>query len=126
MTVSPAIAIHVSVAFAALLLGGALLFMRKGTPRHRLLGRNWVLIMAATAISSFWIKTHGHYSGIHLLSVWALFALGMALASIMRGNIRMHRRWISGVYVGLVMAGTFALLPHRLLGGAIWRTAGLL
>ncbi|RJG03949.1 DUF2306 domain-containing protein [Noviherbaspirillum sedimenti] len=126
MTSSPAIAIHLSAAFAALLLGGAMLTMRKGTPRHRLLGRSWVLVMVATAISSFWIKTHGHYSWIHLLSVWVLFALGVAVVAIYKGNVRAHRRWITGTYVGLAAAGIFTLLPQRLLGALVWRTVGFM
>ena len=28
---------------------------RKGTPGHRLLGRAWVALMVAVALSSFWI-----------------------------------------------------------------------
>jgi len=124
MSFSPAIAIHLSAALAAILLGGLMMAVRKGTLQHRLLGRGWVLLMAATAISSFWIKTHGHFSWIHLLSIWMLFVLFMALAFIYKGNIRAHRRWMTGGYIGLAAAGTFALLPHRLLGGAFMNAIG--
>ncbi len=126
MTATPVIIIHLGAALAALLLGGLMLATRKGTPRHRRLGRSWVLLMAATAISSFWIKTSGSFSWIHLLSVWILFVLVMAVAAIYRGNIRAHRRWITGAYVGLAGAGTFALLPHRLLGATVWNALGLM
>ena len=126
MMSTPAIAIHLAAALAALLLGGLVLASRKGTPRHRLAGRTWVLLMAATAISSFWIRHNGHFSWIHLLSVWVLFLLVMAVVSIYKGNVRAHRRSITGTYIGLAVAGTFALMPHRLMGGAVWRALGFM
>lgn len=126
MLTNPAIAIHLAAALPALLLGGWMLAARKGTPRHRRFGRAWVLLMAATAISSFWIRHSGHFSWIHLLSAWVLFILIMAVAAIYKGNVRAHRRWITGAYAGLAVAGTFALMPHRLLGAAVWSALGLL
>jgi uncharacterized membrane protein len=47
------IAVHLSAALAALLLGGFVLSMRKGTAAHRRLGRAWGALMLATAASSF-------------------------------------------------------------------------
>lgn len=126
MNITSAIAIHLIAAFGALLLGGVMLAARKGTTPHRLFGRVWVLLMAVTALSSFWIKTHGHFSWIHLLSVWVLFLLVMALVSIYRGNVRAHRRCVTGTYIGLVVAGVFTLLPHRLLGGMAMNALGLI
>lgn len=126
MNITPAIAIHLLAALGALLLGGLMLAGRKGTAPHRLLGRVWVLLMAVTALSSFWIRTHGHFSWIHLLSLWVLFILVKALVAIYRGNVRAHRRWMTGAYVGLTAAGVFTLLPHRLLGGMVVNAMGLL
>lgn len=126
MLTNPAIAIHLAAALPALLLGGWMLTARKGTPPHRLLGRVWVLLMAATAISSFWIRHSGHFSWIHLLSIWVLFVLIMAVVSIYKGNVRQHRRWITGAYTGLAVAGTFALLPQRLMGAAVWSALGIM
>lgn len=126
MMSTPAIAIHLAVALPALLLGGLVLASRKGTPRHRLFGRTWVLLMAATAISSFWIRHTGHFSWIHLLSAWVLIVLIMAVASIYKGNVRQHRRWITGAYIGLAVAGILAMLPHRLLGAAVWSALGFM
>jgi uncharacterized membrane protein len=126
MNFTPAIALHLVVALSALLLGGMMLAARKGTLVHRLFGRVWLLLMAATAISSFWIKTHGHFSWIHLLSIWVLYLLVKALTSIYQGNVRAHRRYITGTYIGLAVAGGFTLLPHRLLGGMVMNAIGLM
>ncbi|QAU33769.1 DUF2306 domain-containing protein [Janthinobacterium sp. 17J80-10] len=126
MMPTPAIAIHLAAALAALLLGGLTLATRKGTPRHRLFGRVWVLLMALAAISSFWIRHSGHLSWIHLLSAWVLVVLVMAVASIYKGNVQAHRRWVTRAYIGLAVAGVLALLPQRLLGGAVMNAIGLI
>lgn len=125
MTTTPAIAIHLTAALAALALGGLALASKKGTPRHRLFGRAWVLLMAVAAGSSFWIRHSGHFSWIHLLSIWVLVVLVMAVVTIYKGNVRAHRRWVTRAYIGLAVAGIFALLPQRLLGTAVWSALGL-
>lgn len=125
MNLSPAIAIHLAAALAALLLGALMLTARKGTLRHRLLGRAWFLLMATTAVSSFWIRTSGHFSWIHLLSLLVLFTLFKALTSIYQGNVRKHRRWVTSTYIGLAIAAVFTLLPQRLLGGMAMNLLGL-
>jgi len=49
------IALHLSSALLALLLGAVVLSSPKGTRRHELLGRAWVALMVVVAVSSFWI-----------------------------------------------------------------------
>lgn len=58
---SPVIQIHAYAAIAALLLGAAVLFRRKGDRLHKLGGRIWVLLMVVVAISSFFI---------HAIRIW--------------------------------------------------------
>jgi uncharacterized membrane protein len=48
-------ALHLAAAALSLLLGAAVLIRRKGTPFHKVLGRIWVALMLAVAVSSFWI-----------------------------------------------------------------------
>jgi uncharacterized membrane protein len=120
MTVSPPlpIALHVAAAIAALVLGIAMLVRTKGTPSHKLLGRAWVLLMAAVALTSFWIfeiRAGAGPSGIHLLSVWTLISLVCAVWFIRRGNIRAHRGFMVGALLGLAGAGIGAFAPDRLL-----------
>ncbi len=123
---TPIILVHMYAAFAALLLGIAVLARRKGTPVHKLTGRLWVLLMLIVSISSFWIKGDGSFSWIHGLSVFTLFSLAGAIWFIKRGNIRAHERIMKGTFFGaLVIAGLFTLLPQRLLGRVVWGALGL-
>ncbi|WP_019140264.1 DUF2306 domain-containing protein [Noviherbaspirillum massiliense] len=126
MEFTPVILAHVATAFGALSIGGTMLASKKGTASHRLLGRTWVALMLATALLSFGIRTTGHFSWIHLLSVWILFVLGMAMYSVFRRNIKAHRNWMTGGYIGLVLAGAFTLLPHRRFGILVWQAIGVI
>ena len=112
------IIIHAALAGAAVLLGVVMLARRKGTVSHKWLGRAWVALMAAVALSSFWIFEIRRGAGpslIHLLSVWTLVSLALAVYFIRRGNVRAHRGFMIGTLVGLVVAGAFALAPGRAL-----------
>src|SRR6266496_3359675 len=114
----PLIAFHAGLAAAALLVGGAALLRPKGTAGHKLLGRTWVPLMAAVALSSFWIFELRHGAGpspIHLLSAWTLISLALAVWFIRRGNVRAHRGFMIGTFIGLAAAGLGALAPGRAL-----------
>src|SRR6266699_2312346 len=54
----PPIALHALAAMAAFALGIVQFAAPKGTLPHRTIGWIWVLLMAAVALSSFWIHTH--------------------------------------------------------------------
>jgi uncharacterized membrane protein len=122
---TPVMMIHLVTAVGALLIGGITLAMKKGTRMHRLGGRIWVSLMVVTALVSFGIKTNGHFSWIHLLSVSTLVAVTMAIAAVLRGNLKAHRRGMTLTYIGLCVAGAFTLLPHRVLGQLVWHGIGL-
>lgn len=110
--------LHVAVALLAGALGIANLAARKGTPRHRVVGRAWIGLMAATAISSFWIQelNPGSYSWIHGLSIWTLALLPLAVLAIRHGRVRTHRNIVIGLMAGLLIAGAFAMAPGRFMG----------
>ncbi len=116
----PVVAFHIVVALAAVGLGAVMFVRPKGTYGYRVLGRIWVACLGATALGSFWIKRDGNFSWIHLLSLWTLFGLAMAVREIRRANVPRHRAWMVGLYVGLVMAGAFTLLPNRYLGQLVF------
>lgn len=115
---STVIAVHLAGALTALALGTAILLRTKGTAMHKLLGRAWVALMTAVAVSSFWIFNveRGTFSWIHLLSVWTLISLTLAIIAIRRGRVRAHRAFMIGTFLGLAGAGIGALSPDRLLG----------
>jgi uncharacterized membrane protein len=115
---SPLVAAHAALAAAALMVGGAVLLRRKGTASHKRLGRTWVALMAAVALSSFWIFEIRHGAGpsaIHLLSAWTLISLALAVWFIRRGNVRAHRGFMIGTFIGLGAAGLGTLAPGRAL-----------
>jgi uncharacterized membrane protein len=118
--VSPTIQLHLIAALLALTAGIVQLVRTKGTVSHRWLGRFWVTLMLAVAISSFWIQElrHGRYSWIHLLSLWTLFSVTVGFLAIRRGNVRLHGRFMIGTFVGgLLVAGAFAVFGEgRIIG----------
>ncbi len=112
--------IHIIAALAAAVLGGFVLWKRKGGRLHKLNGRAWAGLMAVTAASSFFIhdlRVWGDYSPIHLLSVWVLFfSLPMAIIYARRRNIKAHKQIMQATFMGgIVVAGAFTLLPGRMM-----------
>ena len=112
-----ALFIHVGTVIPALLLGGPVLLMKKGTTLHKMLGRIWALLMVTTAISSFWLQgLVGTIGPIHIFSVITLISIPRAILAIRRGDIVTHQRAMTGPYIGLLVAGLFAFTPGRLMG----------
>jgi uncharacterized membrane protein len=111
-------AVHLAAIVPAVVIGVMQLAAPKGTRPHKLLGWIWVLAMAVAALSSFWImeiRKGAGWSVIHLLSVWVLIALSLAIWSIRRGNVRAHKRYMVGTLLGLAGAGIGAVMPGRFL-----------
>jgi uncharacterized membrane protein len=108
----------------AAILGAVLLARPKGTPAHRLLGKIWLLLMVVTSFSTFFIhdlKTIGNFSPIHLLSIYVIVGSIPAIRAARRGDIRAHRAQVAGMYFGgIVVAGLFTLVPHRVMGAIIF------
>jgi uncharacterized membrane protein len=104
-------ALHIALALGALLLGAWVLARRKGTASHKRFGRTWVALMIGVALTSFFIFELNRGSGpswIHLLSVWTLVSLALAVWFIRRGNVRAHAGFMVGTFAGLAVAGSFA------------------
>ena len=103
----------------AIILGGIQLYMKKGGMFHKLLGRLWIGLMLIVSISSFFIheiKLWGLYSPIHLLSIWTIFSLGLAIYFVRIGNIKRHKQVMIALYVfALILTGFFTLLPGRVM-----------
>lgn len=110
------ILLHLVAAVLGLVVGAVVVLRRKGTTPHRWLGRTWAALMLYVAAGSFWIRTGGGLSWIHVLSVLTIASLAYAVWSIRRGNLRAHRASMLSSYTGLCIAGGFTLLPQRLLG----------
>ena len=116
---------HALAAMAAVVLGDAQLASAKGTARHRTLGWAWVGLMTYVAALSFFISSDMRlwraFSPIHLLSIWTLFSLVMAVYHARQGNIRQHKIWMVLQYIlALLVTGVFTLWPGRLMHGVLF------
>jgi len=115
-----AVQLHLVAAVSAFLLGLMQFALPKGTGLHRTTGWIWVVLIATAAVSSLFIRmvNHGAFSFIHILSGWTLVVLPMAVYAARRGDIARHRGRMTGIFIGgLLIAGTLAFMPGRLM----WR-----
>ena len=116
-----AIATHLATILPATLLGAFVLWRKKGGRVHRVLGAIWMGLMATTAIASFWIRgPGGGLSGIHIFSIGALLAIPVAIWRIRMRDVRSHRQILTSLYIGIIVAGAFALAPDRSLGNLLF------
>lgn len=116
-----AIMIHLASATIALGLTTATLSLRKGDTRHRWLGRAAATALIATAITSFWITSRGHFSPIHILSVAILVGVPRAVWNIRHGRVRAHKIAMISMALGLFGAGLgAALAPGRFLHSVLF------
>jgi len=113
------IPLHAIAALIAIILGGAQLALPKGTLTHKILGRAWVGLMLIISVTSFFIheiKLWGQYSPIHLLSIFTLVTLGLAVYYARIGRIRDHQRIMVMLYgLALILTGLFTLYPGRVM-----------
>ena len=130
MDMTPTIAIHMSAALGALLIGPWVLWSRLGTtlhPRlHRALGYAWVTLMLAGSITAIFIRDTRlpnvwGYTPIHLLIPVTLVGLYVAIHAVMHRAYDVHRKTMQSLYwLACVIPGVFTLLPGRLLGKIVW------
>jgi uncharacterized membrane protein len=121
---------HAAGATIALVLGGYNLRHRpKGDRTHRLVGRIWVVAMYWTVLSSFLIKDlrPGHFSWIHGLSVFTFGTLSLGLWAALTHRVQLHRRFMTGSYLGLLGAfvGAFAVPVRHIPQWAVHQPLGL-
>ena len=123
-----AIKLYVFTVVPAFFLGTWLIFFsRKGARRHRAVGYVYLSLMTVTAIAALWIHqipaidiVYG-FGPIHIFSIITLSGVVGALRGAWTHNIKMHRRSMLGVYIGgLLIAGTFAFLPGRIMHAMIF------
>jgi uncharacterized membrane protein len=121
---APAIPLHAFAAMAAFALGIVQFAAPKGTLPHRTIGWIWVLLMAAVALSSFWVHTIrlvGPFSPIHLLSIFTLIMLPLAVWRAHQHRVTDHRRIMIMTFTGaLVIAGLFTLVPGRIMHAVVF------
>ena len=113
------IQLHLLAALLALGLGAVQLAAAKGTPDHRRLGYVWTGMMAVVALSSFFIfelRVWGPFSPIHMLSLFTLVTLYLAVQAARHNNINRHQLMMRAMYIfALLLTGAFTFFPGRLL-----------
>ena len=121
---SPAIQLHAFAAMTAFALGVVQLAAPKGTLPHRTVGWTWVALMVGVAVSSFWIhelRTWRVWSAIHLLSIFTLAMLPLAVLHARRHQVARHRNAMIAIFTGaLVIAGLFTFVPGRIMHAVLF------
>ncbi|MCA3508039.1 MAG: DUF2306 domain-containing protein [Rhodobacter sp.] len=116
--------LHVAAALLSVVLGPVAILRCSRDIVHRVVGRAWVVSMAVTAGSSFWISETpmiGTFSVIHILSVITLVSLVSALRAVRSGNVARHGATMRALYAqALMLAGAFTFLPGRRMSEAVF------
>jgi uncharacterized membrane protein len=130
MTLAPLLAadngirLHAFAAMAAFVLGVVQFSAPKGTIPHRTLGWVWVVLMLAVSGSAFWIhaiRLWGPWSPIHLLAIFTLVMLPVAVLHARRHRVQQHRIAMLSLFFGaLVIAGLFTLFPGRIMSAVVF------
>ena len=135
MQMTPVIAVHMTAALFALVVGPVALWARRSpavapsrprTRLHRAAGYAWVTLMLLAALSALFIRdvrlpNIGGFTPIHLLIPLTLGSLLVAFVALSRGDVRRHRIWMTSLYLSAcVGAGAFTLKPNRFLGQLVW------
>jgi uncharacterized membrane protein len=130
MTLAPllaadrAIQLHAFAAMAAFAIGVVQLSAPKGTIRHRTMGWIWVALMVAVSVSAFFVhrlRIWGPWSPIHLLAIFTLAMLPIAVLHARRHRVAHHRWAMISIFCGaLVIAGLFTLVPGRIMHGVVF------
>ena len=114
--------LHLATVLPAFVLGTWLMLRRKGTTLHKQLGKAYLSLMLLTAMVTLFMPAQvgptllGHFGFIHLLSLNVMISVPVAYLAARSGNIRKHQLNMIGLYVfGLLVAGSLALMPGRLL-----------
>jgi uncharacterized membrane protein len=98
---SPAIRLHAFAAMGAFVLGTVQLAAPKGTLPHRTVGWVWVVLMLVVSISAFSIhelRIWGQWSPIHLLAIFTLAMLPVAVWRAHKHEVEQHRRAMLGLF----------------------------
>jgi uncharacterized membrane protein len=124
LNATPAIQLHAFAAMTAFVLGVVQFSAPKGTIPHRTIGWIWVVLMLTVSISAFWIhqiRLWGPWSPIHLLAIFTLIMLPIAVLNAHRHRVPQHRMAMTLIFLGaLVVAGLFTLVPGRIMHAVVF------
>ncbi len=115
-----AVVLHVLTVIPAVPLGAYLMLSRKGTKRHKQLGKLWVALMVITAIAITFIRGGTDFSFIHIFVPITLHGAWKTVATARRGDIAAHKRHLLSMYLGaLMIPGVVSMaMPGRMMN--VW------
>ncbi|WP_375380516.1 DUF2306 domain-containing protein [uncultured Sphingomonas sp.] len=111
--------LHLATVLFATGLTPVILLGRRGDRRHHKLGRVWSVAMIGTAAMTLGIRVvhPGHWSWIHLLSIWVLLFVPRLWWTAAHHRVEAHRRAVRGVVTGAILIAGFFTFPFgRLMG----------
>jgi uncharacterized membrane protein len=114
--------LHLATILPAFFIGGFMLAKPKGTPRHRWLGKLYMVLMLLTGVITLLMPARvgpqvlNHFGVIHIFSVIVLIAVPLAYFAARNHQHKRHALNMIATYVGgILIAGAFAFMPGRLL-----------
>jgi len=101
---------HILAAFSALLVGGAVLLVAKGTHTHRVIGAIYVVALVVVNVAALSLHRENTFGVFHWLAVASLVTIGIGLSPLVLGRksppvIATHAYCMTWSYAGLVAAG---------------------
>ncbi|MCF4097322.1 DUF2306 domain-containing protein [Maritalea mediterranea] len=109
--------IHIIAALYCIGLGGYMLYAKKGSRAHKIMGWSWVSSMSIVIFSAFFIHGFewiGPFSPIHLIISFAIMGLWTGIRDIRAKKVQAHREAMLSMYWGaLGVPFMLALLPGR-------------
>ena len=111
---SPVVLVHLAVTLLGIFGGTAILVLRKGTARHRLLGRLWMGGILTTAISGLLIEPY-RFTAAHAAALLVFVMIPYAIVKIRLGDARAHRRAVAHLIIAMFIVGFLRLMPGHLL-----------
>ena len=104
--------VHAISSVIAVVLGFYIMGTTKGTPRHKKIGKIWVVLMFIACLSSFGIKHWGYFNVLHAGSIFALFGLFVGLMGNAHGLVRLHATGMICTFIGLLANFYFAVMTE--------------
>ena len=98
-----ALVTHIVTVLPCVPLGLYLLLAPKGTPRHKQLGKLWVVLMLTTATSTLFLRGFGNFTWIHIFVPITYRACWAIVRTARAGDIKGHRNEIVGLFLGALM-----------------------
>ena len=116
---SLAIQLHTAAAVLALGLGCLMWARKKGTRSHKMIGRGFIALMIAAAISAIFIRelspgTFLGFSFIHIFVPITLIGSWQVVRTARRKEFAKHQKHVRNIFFfALLIPGAFAFMPGR-------------